>query len=149
VVEVDATTFGVVDALASAEALDRLVVPGRAHALRVAEDELLLLCEPDVVDEVARETLDRLAGGEEDPLVLDVSGGWSAATLSGRDPRGAFAYLSALELPAEGFVQGEVVRVPAKVLVEADRIHVLVPAMWEAHLHDRLRRRLATPAVLP
>ncbi len=32
---------------------------------------------------------------------------------------------------------------PAKVVVEADRIHVLVPSMVEAHLHDRLRRRLA------
>ena len=43
----------------------------------------------------------------------------------------------------EGFVQGEVVRVPAKVVVDADRILVLVPSMFGAHLHDRLRRRLA------
>ena len=131
------------NALASEDALDRLVVPGRARACRVAEDELLLLCEPDVVDEIAREVRDRLGAGDTDALVLDVSDGWAAATLSGSDPRGAFAYLSALVLPPEGFVQGEVVRVPAKVVVEADRIHVLVPSIWEAHLHDRLRRRLA------
>jgi hypothetical protein len=148
-VEVAATSFGVVVALASASALDRLVVPGRAQACRVAEDELLLLCAPEVVAEVAREVHDRLGADGPDALVLDVTGGWSAATLAGRDPRGAFASLSALELPSAGFVQGEVVRVPAKVWVEADRIHVLVPSMWEAHLHDRLRRRLAHLAVAP
>ncbi len=128
---------------ASAGALDRLVVPGRARACRVAEDELLLLCARDDVGEIVREVRDRLGAGDADALVLDVTDGWAAVTLSGSDPRGAFAFLSALELPVEGFVQGEVVRVPAKVVVDADRILVLVPSMVEAHLHDRLRRRLA------
>ena len=136
-------SLGVVHALASDDALGRLVVPGRARACRVAEDELLLLCARDDVGEIVREVRDRLGAGDADTLVLDVTDGWAAVTLSGRDPRGAFAFLSALELPVEGFVQGEVVRVPAKVVVEADRIHVLVPSMVEAHLHDRLRRRLA------
>lgn len=142
-VDVAATPLGVVHALASADALDRLVVPGRARACRVAEDELLLLCARDDVAEIVREVRDRLGAGDADALVLDVTDGWAAVTLSGRDPRGTFAYLSALELPVEGFVQGEVVRVPAKVVVDADRILVLVPSMFGAHLHDRLRHRLA------
>jgi len=143
VVDVAAAPLGVVNALASPGALDRLVVPGRALACRVAEDELLLLCAREDVGEIVREVHDRLGAGDADALVLDVTDGWVAATLSGSDRRGAFAFLSALELPEEGFVQGEVVRVPAKVVVEADRVHVLVPSIWEAHLHDRIGRRLA------
>ncbi|HUL85500.1 MAG TPA: hypothetical protein VLX89_08305 [Actinomycetota bacterium] len=145
--DVEVTSLGVVHASASADALDRLVVPGRARACRVAEDELLLLCARDDAGEIVREVRDRLGAGDADALVLDVTDGWAAVTLSGRDPRAAFAYLSALELPVDGFVQGEVVRLPAKVVVEADRVHILVPSMVEVHLHDRLRRRLGHPGV--
>ena len=81
--------LGVVHASASADALDRLVVPGRARACRVAEDELLLLCARDDADEIVREVRDRLGAGDADALVLDVTDGWAAATLVGaRSARG-------------------------------------------------------------
>ncbi|HTG48383.1 MAG TPA: hypothetical protein VK646_12085 [Actinomycetota bacterium] len=142
-VEVSAAAVGVVLACAGGEALDRLVVPARAAAARLAEDETILRCDAGEAQDIAREVLDRLAATDPDALVRDVSEAWTAAVLRGSDARDAFAFLSALELPDEGFVQGEVVRVPAKVFAERDRIVLLVPAMWEHHLHDRLRRRLA------
>ena len=51
-----------------------------------------------------------------------MSDGWTAWTLAGPDARGAFARLSELALPDSRFVQGEVVRLPVKVLVEPDLI---------------------------
>ena len=141
--DIATTRIGAVTAMATPEALDALVVPGRAQSLRVASDEALLLCAPEVATEVEREVTDRLRVGDDDALVLDVTDGWTALTLSGDGARAAFAYLSSLELPHEGFVQGEVVRVPAKVVVDVDRIRLLTPSLWEAHLRDRVRRRLA------
>ena len=140
--EVAGARLGVVTAMATPDALDGLVVPGRAQACRVAPDETMLLCAPEVVAEVEREVADRLRVGDADAVVLDATDGWTAMTLTGDDARDAFAYLSALVLPHEGFVQGEVVHVPTKVVVQPDRIWLLTPSMWEAHLGDRIKRRL-------
>ena len=41
--------------------------------------------------------------------------------------------------PHEGWVQGEVARAAAKVIVERDRLTVLVPAMLGAHVEERIR----------
>jgi len=136
--EVAPTRIGVVSASATAEALDALVVPGRAIACRVAADELLLLCAPDVSEEVARETGTRLTVLDPDALVVDSTDGWSSIELEGDGARMAFSRLSSLELPDAGFVQGEVVHVPAKVVVDRDRVRILVSSMWERHLHDRV-----------
>jgi len=71
--------------------------------------------------------------------VLDATDGWAAWTLAGPDARAAFAYLSALHLPeGDGATQGEVARVPAKIVTRGDAVHLLVPAMWEAHLRERV-----------
>jgi hypothetical protein len=110
---------------ASPGAIDALTVEGTL--CRVAADEALILGPPP-------------AGGVADPhaVVLDVSDGWSAFRLSGDAPRDAFAYLSALRLPEDGFTQGDVAHVPVKVLVETGAIRLLVPSMWEAHLRERI-----------
>ena len=129
--------LGVVTASAEAGALDRLLVPGRACACRVADDELLLLCAPPVTDEVAREVATRLAALDPDAVVIDTSDGWAAIAIVGDDARASFGLLSRLELPVTGFVQGEVVHVPAKVVADDGRVLILVPSIWEAHLHDR------------
>jgi len=49
------------------------------------------------------------------------------------------ARISELELPDRGWIQGEVARAAAKVLVEPGRIAVLVPAMLAAHVEERIR----------
>ena len=128
---------GVVTASASAEALDLLLVPGRALACRVADDELLLLSPPPVTDEVAREAATRLGALDPDALVMDTTDGWAAISVAGDDARPSFGLLSRLELPDTGFLQGEVVHVPAKVVVDDGRVLILVPSIWETHLYER------------
>jgi hypothetical protein len=133
---------GVVTASAEAGALDVLLVPGRAFACRAADDELLLLCAPPVTDEVAREVATRLAALDPDALVTDTTDGWAAISVVGDDARESFGLLSRLELPEAGFLQGEVVHVPAKVVAGDGRLLILVPSIWEAHLHDRAAKAL-------
>ena len=140
--EITRTLVGVVAASAAARALDGLVVPGRAFACRAADDELLLLCAPPVTDEVAREVATRLAALDPDALVIDTTDGWAAISVVGSDARGSFGLLSPLELPDAGFLQGEVVHVPAKVVAGDGRVLILVPSIWEAHLHDRAEKAL-------
>ena len=134
--------IGVVTASAEAGALDLLLVPGRALACRVADDELLLLSAPPVTDEVAREVATRLAALDTDALVIDTTDGWAAISVVGDDARASFGLLSRLELPEAGFLQGEVVHVSAKVVAGDDRVLILVPSIWEAHLHDRAAKAL-------
>ena len=133
---------GVVTASAEAGALDLLLVPGRAFACRAADDELLLLCAPPVTDEVAREVATRLAALDPDALVTDTTDGWTAISVVEDDARASFGLLSRLELPEAGFLQGEVVHLPAKVVAGDGRLLILVPSIWEAHLHDRARKAL-------
>ena len=135
--------IGVVTASAEAGALDLLLVPGRAFACRVADDELLLLSARPVTGEVAREVATRLAALDPDALVIDTADGWAAISIAGDDARASFGLLSGLELPEAGFLQGEVVHVPAKVVAGDDRVVlILVPSIWEDHLHDRAAKAL-------
>jgi hypothetical protein len=148
VLEVTRTLVGVVTASAAAGALDALVLPGRAFACRTADDELSLLSAPQVTDEIAREVATRLAALDPDALVIDSTDGWTAITVAGVDARASFGLLSRLELPDAGFAQGEVVRIPAKVVSDDARVLVLAPSMWEAHLHDRVTKALGIPGPL-
>jgi hypothetical protein len=142
VCELARALIGVVTASAEAGALDMLLVPGRAFACRAADDELLLLCAPPVTDEVAREVATRLAALDPDALVIDTTDGWAAISVVGDGARASFGLLSPLELPDAGFLQGEVVHLPAKVVAGDDRVLILVPSIWEAHLHDRAAKAL-------
>jgi hypothetical protein len=125
---------------AGVDALDALVPPGRgARQLRTAPDESMFVCRPSDAADVLREVDDRVRALDADAVVLDVSDGWAATRLTGDDARTAFAYVSQLDPPsAEGFVQGDVARVAAKVLADADGLTILAPAYWEAHLLERL-----------
>jgi hypothetical protein len=125
---------------AGADALDALVPPGHdARQLRTAPDESMFVCQPSIAADVLREVDDRVRALDPDAVVLDVSDGWAAIRLTGDDARTAFAYVSQLDPSAtDGFVQGDVARVAAKVLADADGLTILVPAYWEAHLVERL-----------
>jgi hypothetical protein len=142
VLEVARALVGVVTASAAAGALDALVVPGRAFACRVADDELALLSAPQVTAEVAREVATRLAALDPDALVVDTTDGWAAMTVAGDDARASFGLLSRLELPDHGFTQGEVAHIPAKVVAHSEQVLILVPSMWEAHVTDRVTRAI-------
>lgn len=136
--ELARTEVAVVACLASPEALDALATPASATALRTAPDELLLLAAPSRAADAREAVEPHLRTLEEDALVLEVSDGWTAWTLSGPQAREAFARLSALEPPEQGFLQGEVARVPAKVLAEPERLHLLVPSSWAEHVRERI-----------
>ncbi|HZD18478.1 MAG TPA: hypothetical protein VE669_10085 [Actinomycetota bacterium] len=112
---------------ASPEACDRI-----PEAHRVAPEEAMLLGDPPADLETAVRELD------PDALLLDVSDGWDLLELDGEDVREVFARVSELELPDRGFVQGEVAGVGVRVLVEGDRLRLLVPAMWTEHLRERI-----------
>jgi hypothetical protein len=137
--ELRARSRGVTVCAADAAALDRLVPPGYgARLVRAAPDELLLVTEPDVADNVAREVRDRVTALDADALVVDASDGWFGWSLRGDGALDAFAYLSALEPPASGdAVQGDVARVAAVVLGEPDGLTILVPAYHREHVRER------------
>jgi hypothetical protein len=140
VAEVRDVRVGVVTACATADALDALVVPGRATACRIADDEMLLVCDSDVIDEVTREVQTRLTVGDADAVVLDATDGWTAVRIHGDDRGRAFASLSRLRLPEGVFVQGEVAHVPAKIVADDGGILVLAPSAFEHHLRTRFAR---------
>jgi hypothetical protein len=152
VVEIRPAGLDVVLAQADRETLDRLVPPGHgARPLRTAPDELLFVVPAGSGTDVVRELEDRIAALEPDGLVLDVSDGWVGWTLSGPGAVRAFAAVSPLAAPAaDAFVQGDVARVGAKVLGEADgALTILVPSPVGDHLVERLRADARADEVRP
>ena len=128
--ELRAVSPTVVAVLASAATCDGVAAPAGATLCRVAPRELLLIGDAEAGD---------VRVDEPGAIVEDVSDGWAAFELAGVDAAEAFARLSELELPADGFVQGEVARIGAKLIVEPGRLTILVPAMLGAFLEERIR----------
>jgi sarcosine oxidase gamma subunit len=107
-------------------------------AHRIAPDEIMLLGG----EGTAKAIVGRVAEVvEATDLVVDATDGWAGWTLAGPDARRGFSYLSQLELPEEGFEQGDVVHLPAKVLARAGEVHILVPSMLAADLRRRIVAR--------
>jgi hypothetical protein len=115
-------------------------VRDRPLGVIVCADETMAVVASDLTEDVRRELADRVAVLDADAVVLDVSDGWRAVALIGDDADRALSYLSALEPPAaDGFAQGDVARVAAKILREPDGLLILVPAYW----HEYIRARAA------
>ena len=124
-------TPGVVDTAGSVD----------GYAGRVAPDELMLIV---ATADGARAYAAALeAVGVSDALVVDATDGWAVWTLEGEDTARAMARLSPLELPDVGFAQGDVARVPTKIVCAPGRVDLLVPAMWRAYLRERILARCA------
>jgi hypothetical protein len=121
----------VVVVLASRQACDAFEAPDGATPMRIAPRELMLVDAPDIAEV-------RVPSGS-DPWVEDVSDAWVALVLDGVDAPAAVARLSELELPVDGWIQGEVAGAAAKVLVAGERVTILVPAMLATHVEDRIR----------
>lgn len=136
--ELVAVRASVVGCFAAPEALDALVATGGAHACRVAPDEVMLVGAAGSADELVRATTARVRAADPDAVVLDTTDGWAVWTLDGGAAREAFARLSAVPLVGEGFAQGAVAHVPAKVVALPDRLYLFVAAMWGEHLRERI-----------
>jgi hypothetical protein len=133
---------GVVGVFASAVALDALQAPDGARVCRVAPDEIAVVCAPAAAGDVLEAISAQIARGDRHGFALDLSDGWAGFSLTG-DVREAFSYLSELHLPDPGgFAQGDVLRLPARVLRGEDRIDLLVPSQWGRYLHDELLEAL-------
>ena len=134
--------FGVIGGFASAGALDAVQAPAGARACRIASDETAFVCSADAAADVLDAIAPQVARGDSDGFVLDLSDGWTSFTLSG-DVARAFSYLSELQLPGPGaFVQGDVLRVPVRVLTGEGQIDLLVPSPWGSYLHDEMLEAL-------
>jgi hypothetical protein len=120
----------VVAVLASEVACDGVAAPSGASLCRVAPREVLLVGAVAAAD---------VRVDDPGAIVEDVTDGWAAFQLAGDDAADAFSRLSELELPEEGFAQGEVARIGAKLLVEPGRLTILVPAMLGAFIEERIR----------
>ena len=120
----------IVAVLASEAACDRVVAPSGATLCRVAPRELLLIGDLAAAD---------VRVDEPTAIVEDVTDGWTAFELSGEDIAEVFARLSELPLPEAGFAQGAVAGIGAKLLVEPERLTILVPASVGAFMEERIR----------
>ncbi len=128
------TCVGTPSAVDAAEAVD-------GYAGRVAPDELMLLVATADVARAHAAVVE--AVGATDAMVVDATDGWTVWTLEGEDTDRAMARLSPLELPEDGFAQGDVARVPTKIVCANGRVHLLVPTMWRAYLRERILARCA------
>lgn len=136
--ELHPTRVAAVSCFASTEAAEAATQTARAYPCRVAPDEVLLLARAGTAAKVAEAATAGTQAQDPDAIVIDTTDGWTAWTLVGPQAREAFARLSALVLPDEGFTQGAVAHVPVKVVALADRVHLLVPAIWGAYLRERI-----------
>jgi sarcosine oxidase gamma subunit len=132
VAELRTSSPPVTSVLASTDACER--VAGLPSACRVGPTEVAIV--GDVSTAAVLQAVRRL---DPDAVVLDVSDGWVAHTLEGPGARDALSRMTELELPVSGFVQGEVARIGVRMLVDGDRIDLLVPSMQADHLLDRIR----------
>ena len=129
--ELSTTRPAVTSVLASAEACER--VNAIRGAFSVSAVEVAIVGDASVT--ALRQAVERV---DPDAVVRDVSDGWVLHTLEGPGARDAFARLSELELPTTGFVQGSVARIGVRVLVDGDRVDLLVPSMLAEHLRERI-----------
>jgi hypothetical protein len=116
---------------ANEEACDLVMrAPG---AGRVAADEVM------VRGPVAGDLRAAIHTVDADALIREATEGWAEILIDGGDARDVFARISALPLPdGQGYAQGDVARVAARVFVEDERIRVLVPSSWASHVRRRI-----------
>lgn len=136
--ELARTEAAFVSCMASAEALDAMPAATAVTTVRVAPDELLLIGAPGSGPKVTAAAAKAIRQADDDALAIDVTDGWTVWTLGGADAHDAFERLSMLHLPEAGIVQGDVARLPVKVVVDGERLHLAVPSSWADYLRERI-----------
>ena len=120
---------------AAADVLDGFTIEATV-AVRVAQDEVLLISEPSRCDQVLVRAEEALA--PVDGLVVDVSDGYAVWTLHG-DWREAWARLCAVPSPpASACVQGLFAGVPAKLVSAEEELLVMASSALSEHVRERV-----------
>ena len=132
--------FGVVTCVADPAACDGLPSVAEA-ALRLAPDEVMVLGAPASVEEILETVSGAAMSVDPYAVVLDATDGWAAWGVRGDPVAAALSRLSALEVPREGFVQGEAAGVPVKLVAAAGGLDLLVPAMWRDYVRGAILQR--------
>jgi hypothetical protein len=137
VLEVEPTLIGVIGCYGRPQALDSLSVA--TVQLRIAPDELLLVCAPDERASALELASGRLVGTDAGAVAFDVSGAHAAFTLRGDDRLELFARLCAI-LPQAPPAQllGLFAHVPAKLVLGEDELLVIVSAALSHHVRERI-----------
>ena len=146
--EVFPSRASVVTCVADEAAFDGYVPSAGVRGCRIAPDEMLLVAPTGRVADVVHDAVERVAAADPDAVVLDATDGWTVWTIEGDDVGAAFSRLSAIRLPDEGFSQGDVARVPVKVIRDPGRVHLLVPSVWREHLRGRILERCRSLGVV-
>jgi glycine cleavage system aminomethyltransferase T len=139
VVELAPVRGSVIRCFGAAGALDSFPPLGTASG-RVAPDELWLFGPARAAPDMARRAGAYLAGADPDGVVVDHGEAWAIFALSG--PRLSQAMARVADFPVslekDGFAQGAVVQVPAKLLALSGRLYLVVPAQLAHHVPARL-----------
>jgi sarcosine oxidase gamma subunit len=143
VLELVEVRVGVVTCVANPAACDAIPAPDDRRTLRLAPDEVMVLSPPELAIPFTALVVDAATTVDPHATAIVATDGWTAWGLRGDQVDAAFARLSALQLPNDGFVQGDVAGVPAKVVSVPDGIDVLVPSMFGAYLREAILRRCA------
>jgi hypothetical protein len=140
VLEVTPVRAAMIHCLASGPALDQVGQATGAGAVRIAQDETLVLAPPGAATAVVEKLLAATRPLDPACLVVDQSSGYSGFRLSGGREVEAFARLS--QLPLDGrrpaFLQGLVARSSAKVLVDDDSITFFVSSIVDEFVRNRI-----------
>jgi hypothetical protein len=144
VLEVTPVGAAVVRCFTERRVLDLFPHCGVAIA-RIAPDELWLIGPASARAELAERARSYVSSIDPDGVAVDQSDGWMAWTVSGVQATTLLARLSSMAMPPErpAFLQGAVAEIPAKVLMESGRLHLLVPAQYGHHISGRIRHACA------
>jgi sarcosine oxidase gamma subunit len=125
---------------AAAAVLDAWSPASNRFTARVARDELWVVGPRSGRCDLMQSVEQSLRGQAPDALVVDQTDGWTAWSIGGAGAAQALARLTVIPLhgTTEGFQQGAVAGIPAKVLATATGFQVFVPAPVGHHLRDRL-----------
>jgi hypothetical protein len=137
VLELYPTSAALIGCYARPAALDSLGPGGLA--IRVAPNELLLVAAAAERGAALEDARRALAAADPGGLVFDLSAGFAIWTLAGDGRHEAYARLCAIRPPEPpACVQGLFAHVPAKIVVETERVHVLVASTVGHHVRERV-----------
>jgi hypothetical protein len=139
VLEFASAQSAVIHCFAEPKVLDLLRPPPGAMAFRIAREELICVSASAEGATVLAALSADLGSMDPHALVLNRSDAWAVFTLTGSDRANAFARLCTTRLPPPpAFLQGDIGAVPAKAVIQDDRIHLMVSSPLGHHLRQRI-----------